>query len=328
MSAEIEICRIPLDCDRLGRAVATPPWIVWSLKAAAVYNVAWGLFIVCFPLAIWPWLEMQPPRYPQLWQCIGMIVGVYGVGYWIAAGDPARHWPIVLVGWLGKVLGPIGFLLAALRGELPWSFGLVNLFNDAIWWVPFTAALYHAWRANSASGEDPAPLSLHEAFHAVRSQRGHTLAELSAGQPLLVLFIRHAGCTFCRQALADIARIRAELNQRGVRLAVIHMSNVSTADALLARYGLDDIDHFSDPERRIYQAFDLARAAWWQLFGPRVWARGLASLLRNGQGAIDGDGFQMPGAFVVRDSRIVAAFRHETAADRPDYLQLVNAASA
>jgi hypothetical protein len=328
MSFETDTCRVPLHRNRTIPAIAAPQWIVWSLKAAAIYNVAWGLFAVFFPLAIWPWLEMQPPRYPQLWQCIGMMVGVFGVGYWIAAGDPARHWPIVLVGWLGKVLGSIGFLLAALRGELPWSFGLVNVFNDAIWWIPFTAALYYAWQANSMTGENRAPLPLSEALRTVRSQRGHTLAELSAEQSLLVLFIRHAGCTFCRQALADIARIRSELNQRGVRLAVVHMSHVSTADALLARYGLDDIDHFSDPERRMYRAFDLARAAWWQLFGPRVWGRGLTSILRNGQGAIDGDGFQMPGAFVVRDGRIVAAFRHETAADRPDYLKLVDAASA
>ena len=38
------------------------------------------------------------PRYPQIWQCVGMIVGVYGVGYLVAASDPLRHWPIVLVG--------------------------------------------------------------------------------------------------------------------------------------------------------------------------------------------------------------------------------------
>lgn len=170
------------------------------------------------------------------------------------------------------------------------------------------------------------PLSLGEALHSARSQRGRTLAGLSANQTVLLLFIRHAGCTFCREALADIARIHERLNEHGVKLAVVHMSTTSTADALLARYGLADADHFSDPERRIYRAFELSRASWWQLFGPRVWGRGLASIFKNGQGAIDGDGFQMPGAFVLRDARIVAAHRHETAADRPDYLQLVGIA--
>jgi len=170
------------------------------------------------------------------------------------------------------------------------------------------------------------PLSLEDALHTPRSQRGRTLAELSSNQAVLLLFIRHAGCTFCREALADTSRIHERLNEHGVKLAVVHMSTNSTADALLARFGLADADHFSDPGRRIYRAFELSRASWWQLFGPRVWGRGLASILRNGQGAIDGDGFQMPGAFVLRDARIVAAYRHETAADRPNYLQLLGIA--
>ena len=64
-------------------------------------------------------------------------------------GDPLRHWPIVLVGLLGKVLGPIGFLHAAVTGTLPWRFGVVNIFNDLIWWVPFSLLLLAAgkrWR--------------------------------------------------------------------------------------------------------------------------------------------------------------------------------------
>ena len=73
-----------------------------------------------------------------------MIVGVYGVGYAVAARDPLRHWPIVLVGLLGKVFGPIGFLQAALAGDLPWSFGWVLVGNDLVWWLPFAAIL---WRA-------------------------------------------------------------------------------------------------------------------------------------------------------------------------------------
>ena len=60
------------------------------LLAAGVYNVLWGAFAVLFPAAIFDWLGMPQPNYPQFWQCIGMIVGVYGLGYAIAAFDPAR----------------------------------------------------------------------------------------------------------------------------------------------------------------------------------------------------------------------------------------------
>jgi hypothetical protein len=118
------------------------------LLSAAVYNVAWGTFVVLFPSLPFQWMGVESPNYPALVQCLGMIVGVYGVGYAIAAFDPIRHWPIVLVGLLGKLFGPIGFALAASRGELPWVAGLTIVTNDLIWWTPFVMVLFSAWRAN------------------------------------------------------------------------------------------------------------------------------------------------------------------------------------
>ena len=93
---------------------------------------------------------MEQPRYPELWQCIGMIVGVCGVGYIIAAFDAARHWPIVLVGFLGKLFGPIGMAMAVLRQTLPLSFGVANITNDLIWLIPFALVLRHAWQRHTS----------------------------------------------------------------------------------------------------------------------------------------------------------------------------------
>jgi hypothetical protein len=124
------------------------------LQVAGVYNLLWGAFAIVYPNAIFEFAGVPPPNYPELWQCVGMIVGVYGIGYWIAARDPMVHWPIVFVGLLGKVLGPIGFLDAAIHGRLPWAFGWTNLANDLIWWVPFTLVLLHA-RKSAKSRELP-----------------------------------------------------------------------------------------------------------------------------------------------------------------------------
>jgi hypothetical protein len=120
-----------------------------SLILAGIYILAWGAWVILFPNHFWQLANLPAPNYPQLWQCLGMIVGVYGVGYLIAARNPIRHWPITLVGLLGKILGPIGFVDAALRGALPWRFGIVNLFNDLIWWIPFTLILVAAWKHRS-----------------------------------------------------------------------------------------------------------------------------------------------------------------------------------
>lgn len=123
----------------------------WVLIAAALYNIAWGMAVVLFPHALFVWASLPSPTYPSFVQCIGMIVGVYGVGYAIAATSPARHWPIVLVGLLGKVFGPIGFVATASLGELPWIVGWLILFNDLIWWLPFAAILVwvHSLRTNN-----------------------------------------------------------------------------------------------------------------------------------------------------------------------------------
>jgi hypothetical protein len=124
----------------------------WVLGLAAVYNIAWGAFTVFLPRLPWQWIGLAEPRYLFLWQCIGMIVGVYGVGYALAARRPYTHWPIVVVGLLGKVFGPIGFVYYVLTGGIDPAFGLAIAGNDLIWWAPFGAILWGAWRWHRQTG--------------------------------------------------------------------------------------------------------------------------------------------------------------------------------
>lgn len=272
---------------------------------------------------------MDPPRYPSIWQCVGMIVGVYGVGYLIASRDPVRHWPIVLVGTLGKVFGPIGFIWAASRGELPWSLGWTIITNDLVWWAPFGMIL---WTAMSESQLRLSPtrdetLDAEAGLSRVRVDGGHgvgsTLAELSTGQSLLVVFLRHSGCTFCRETLSDLRARRAEIESAGARIVLVHLGDDASARAFFGRYDLDDVSRVSDPDRLLYRAFRLPRGSFLGLFGPRVFFRGVAAVLAgHGPGRLGGDGFQMPGAFVVRDGRVAGGRAHRDAAERRDYVGL------
>lgn len=108
-----------------------------TLKLAAIYNILWGALVILLPHLFFDLAGMERTNYPEIWQCVGMIVGVYGVGYWLAAQDPVKHYPIVLVGFLGKILGPIGFAQALITGRFPLAFGIIIIFNDLIWWIPF-----------------------------------------------------------------------------------------------------------------------------------------------------------------------------------------------
>ena len=137
---------LPTSAASITAPSQAPRWATNWLFAAAVYNLLWGAFIVLMPNALFAWSDMEAPRYLSIWQCVGMIVGVYGVGYAIAARDPIRHWPIVLVGLLGKVFGPIGFLQAAMTEQLPWRFGWTILSNDLLWWPAFGAILWRVYR--------------------------------------------------------------------------------------------------------------------------------------------------------------------------------------
>lgn len=130
-------------------------WMSWVLVAAAIYNIVWGAVVVLAPAFTFRVLgvdldAMDPESVTLLlpiWQCVGMIVGVYGIGYAVAARDPLAHWPIVLVGLLGKLFGPIGFVDAVfVREVFPLSFGYTIITNDLIWWIPFTLILVAAWR--------------------------------------------------------------------------------------------------------------------------------------------------------------------------------------
>lgn len=117
-----------------------------ALYAAAAYNLSFGAFTGLWPATYFEWVGMEPPRYLALWQCIGMIVACYGIGFAFAARNPFVLWPLVLVGLLGKLLGPLGFAFAVATGEVPAQFGWVLLTNDFIWWAPFTWIVIAGWR--------------------------------------------------------------------------------------------------------------------------------------------------------------------------------------
>lgn len=306
----------------------SPRWMTHALRAAGAYNLLWGALVVLFPAALFDWAGMAQPYYPELWQCIGMLVGAYGVAYLGAAGNPIRHWPVVAAGFIGKVLGPLGFLQAASSGRFSWRMGWVIVANDLIWWVPFGLVLIAAYRAHLGQRRTASPEIQRMALRA-RTQFGVSLEELSRLSPILLVFLRQTGCTFCREALADLARQRAEIEASGVRIVLVHMSPESHAGSFFRRYGLEDLPRVSDPRRTLYRAFGLARGGLMRLFGPKVWVRGFQAALlgRHGIGRLVGDGFQMPGVFLIFHGEVLSSYRHHTAADRPDYLSMARQTS-
>ena len=114
---------------------------------AGSYNLAWGIYAVLDPQWLFRFVGLPLQNYPQIFACLGMVVGLYGTLYLEVARLPERGWLLAAVGLLGKVLGPLGLAQLIWSGQWPWTTVVLCLTNDFIWWIPFTLYLYDAWPA-------------------------------------------------------------------------------------------------------------------------------------------------------------------------------------
>jgi hypothetical protein len=112
---------------------------------AGIYNIAWGLLTFLEPQWFFRLAGMPPANYPEVFSCLGMVVGLYGFLYLEVSRRPEQGWPIAAVGLLGKILGPLGLAGLVWTGEWPLASIILCLINDLIWWMPFALYLYDAW---------------------------------------------------------------------------------------------------------------------------------------------------------------------------------------
>jgi peroxiredoxin len=166
-----------------------------------------------------------------------------------------------------------------------------------------------------------------QAFASIHTESGASLLELVEASPVLLIFLRHFGCSFCRQAISDVADLREELARRRVRPVFVHLGTPERAKPFFDYYGIGDVERISDPEARIYRSpvFLLPRInPFLTLLQPSVWVGWLkGAIFKHGIGTIKEDGEQMQGLFFLKGPKIVRQFRYRTIADEPDYLKLI-----
>lgn len=171
--------------------------------------------------------------------------------------------------------------------------------------------------------------TLEEILDATLTESGATLRSLTDASPVMLVFLRHFGCTFCRETIANVAGLKTEFDARGVHPVFVHLGTPAIAQAHFEYYGLPGVERVHDPEAKVYrhEAFGLGRThPASHFFKPgalRGWF-GRGAFLKHGFGMIQGDGSQMPGVFVLEGARIMKRFVHRSIADRPDYLKLIS----
>jgi len=162
-----------------------------------------------------------------------------------------------------------------------------------------------------------------------QTESGRSLLDVVDESPVLLVFLRHFSCAFCAQALDRVAQVRAQIEARGVRPVFVHLGSPQRAKPYFDYYHLSDVERISNPEATLYQlpAFGLTRTnPYLHFFNLTVWRGWLkGAMFKYGIGLIKEDAEQMPGVFLLKDRKIVRAFRHRTIADEPDYLKLAAA---
>jgi peroxiredoxin len=307
---------------------AVADWVVILLRLAGITNAIWGLTFALFTDVIFRWASIPEPELLLPWQAVGFVALVFGVAYIISANDPVRHVLIIATGFFLKLISivlQLGFLQnEILSNELRIYFAL----KDLPWVIAFIFILYQIFKAAQAADEEDRSTdkSTDELLGMFLTNRKNSLRELSHQQPLFLVFLRHFGCTFCREAIGELREKRAAIEQDGARIVFVHMGSADEAERYFDKYGFENAQHVSDPDCLLYRHFSLERGSFGQLFGLKSWIRGFeAGILKGyGVGKLVGDGFRMPGVFLIYQGKLLKAYRHSHAADRPDYESLAS----
>lgn len=163
-------------------------------------------------------------------------------------------------------------------------------------------------------------------LHEMRTSQGNVLFDYSFQNPILLVFLRHFGCTFCRESVADIAKKQTSIQEKGFKIIFIHMSEKPEAKKFFKKYKIKNPEFISDPSQTYYRQFGLGKGTLKQLFGFKTWYRGFDAGVLNGHGIgrLMGDGLQMPGVFMLLDGEIKSQFIHNSVADQPNYSELMD----
>lgn len=156
----------------------------------------------------------------------------------------------------------------------------------------------------------------------IETNKGNNLSELSHQHHILLVFLRHFGCVYCKESMYDISKQRNNIERQGIKIILVHMADHETASAYFKKFKIDSLEQIADPECKVYSSFGLVKGTVSQLFGLKTWLRtaeiaATKQLLPSSKRI--GDGLQMPGIFLLKDDAIIDKFIHLSVADRPNY---------
>lgn len=144
---------------------------------------------------------------------------------------------------------------------------------------------------------------------------------------LIVAFMRHFGCAFCREHLIDLGNVYDEIEAAGGDVVAVFQYRAESTRNFCRHRGVP-FDCLGDPERDGYREVELGRGERSENIGAKVfagWARVARRRVFPGS-AQGGDIMQRPGSFVVgRDGRVAYAHYNRDSTDNAPVDELLAA---
>ena len=300
----------------------TRGWMKATLLSTATFYALWAIWVLGWPSESLAWAGLESVSSRPLWRFTGLVDLVLAGGLIAASVKPCQYWPVTSVALALHSIATLGFVLSVRAGELPASAWPAVLIHDAFWCLPLALVL-HGVHCTGSERKSVGCRDIQAFALRTKTQYGVSIAEMSNLSPVLVVFLRQLGCAFCREAVADLAKRRKEIEKQGVQIALVHMSKEPDASRILLSHGLDDLPRVHDSNLSLYHAFGLRRARLYDLVNPLVVFKGLRASAKYGVRKALGDSAQMPGAFFIFHGEVLRSYRHQSLADRPDLLALV-----
>lgn len=145
------------------------------------------------------------------------------------------------------------------------------------------------------------------------------LADRWAEGPLVVAFMRHFGCVFCREHLIVLGEAHDEIRAVGGNVVAIFQYRAESTHSFCRGRSVP-FECLGDPGRGAYRAVGLGRGTWKEYLGLRVFRQRRRAREAGARQGLPrgGDVAQRPGTFVVdTNGNVVFAHYNEDSTDNP-----------
>lgn len=132
------------------------PWMWFLLRFAGTFNLLAGFSMCVLYSEGFHMLGLKKPPLMLPLQLVGVLVGLFGVGYHIVASNPVENRNVLMLGFWSKLLGSVLGIGYVALGKLPPVFLALLFFADIIYLPPFwliMRRLYRIARQDRNSGD-------------------------------------------------------------------------------------------------------------------------------------------------------------------------------